>query len=132
MRMTFLSKYREVGLLLLRLSLGVFFLLLTAPIVFGGARQWARFGQPLHHFGLHGNLQWWGLAGALAQMIGALLLIAGWFFRPGVILVLIWMVVHALVVWKAGGLVALTSLEMCLIVATLFLIGPGKYSGDKA
>lgn len=105
MRMTFLSKYREVGLLLLRLSLGV---LLTAPIVFGGARQWARFGLPLHHFGLHANLQWWGLAGALVQMISAVLLIAGWFFRPGVILVLIWMVVHALVVWKGGGLLALT------------------------
>ncbi len=58
-------------------------------------------------------------------------MLAGWFFRPGGVLVLIWVVVHTVVIWKSGGLAALVSLELCLILVSLLFIGPGKYSGDK-
>ena len=129
--MTFLSKYREAGLLLLRLSLGCFFLYLSAPVLIGGAAKWAHFAAPLRHLGLHSHLQWWGLAGALVQTIGSVLMIFGLFFRIGVILVLICLTTHALSIWKIGSIVAYASLLACLILVSLLFVGPGRMSVDK-
>lgn len=131
MRLVFLAKYREAGLLLLRISLGLVFLYLSAPVLIAGAAKWARFAAPMRHFGIHAHLQWWGFAGALAQTIGGVLLVAGLFFRIGVILILVTTVIYTIAIWRIGSLSAYTSLEMCVILASLLLIGPGKYSVDK-
>ncbi|CAN5495252.1 hypothetical protein BH18VER1_BH18VER1_04440 [soil metagenome] len=37
MRMAFLAKYREAGLLIMRVSLGAFFVILTGPVLLAGA-----------------------------------------------------------------------------------------------
>lgn len=132
MRLLFLGKYREAGLLLLRVSVGCFFLYLTAPVVFGGAHAWGRFGAPLRHFGLHAHLEWWGLGFSLAQFIGAILLILGWFFRPGVLLVLVWVILHTIAVWRGANVATVTALELIVLLLSLLLVGPGKFSGDKA
>ena len=44
MRMAFLAKYSDFGLLLLRLSIGILFILYTAPALMGGPSAWAHFG----------------------------------------------------------------------------------------
>ena len=44
MRMQFLSKYREAGLLLLRVSLGLLFIYLTAPALMSGSTRLAQHG----------------------------------------------------------------------------------------
>ena len=44
MRMTFLAKYADFGLLLLRVSVGVLFILYTGPALMGGPSAWAHFG----------------------------------------------------------------------------------------
>ena len=129
--MTFLSKYREAGLLILRVSLGCLFIYLSAPALLGGAAKWAQFAAPLRHFGILSHLQWWGFAAALAQSIGGVLVLIGFFFRIGLILVLIRLLAYTIATWKIGSLAAYTSLEMCIILASLLLIGPGKFSVDK-
>jgi putative oxidoreductase len=132
MRLTFLAKYREAGLLLVRISIGLLFILYTAPALIGGPKAWAHFGAGAGQFGLHSHLQLWGFLGSLLGCLGGALMIFGLFFRIGVLLVLVLAIGHALAVYEGTGFrFALPSIEMCFVLAGLLFIGPGKYSVDK-
>ncbi len=129
----FLAKYRETGLLLLRLSLGLLFIYLTAPTLMAGAARWARFGADVRYLGLHSHFQLWGFLGALAGCLGGILIIFGLFFRIGILLVLAITIVHAIAISKgaAGFQAALAATEMAIVLVSLLFIGPGKFSVDK-
>jgi putative oxidoreductase len=131
MRMTFLSKYREAGLLLLRVTLGCFLIYFSWSSLTGGAGAWAQFAGPLRRLGLHSHLQWWGLACAIAQTLGGALVIFGFFFRVGLILILLRFIPYVFALWKIRPLIAYAELELCLILVSLLLIGPGKLSADR-
>ena len=132
MRLAFLAKYREFGLLLIRLSIGVLFILYTAPTLIHGPSAWAHFGAAARNLGLHSHFQIWGFLGALFGCIGGVLIIFGLFFRIGVLLLLILAVGHAIGVTKGAGFhFALPSIEICFILAGMLFVGPGAYSVDK-
>lgn len=132
MRLAFLAKYREAGLLLIRVTIGLLFILYTAPTLIGGPKTWAHFGAGAAHFGLHSHLQIWGFLGSLLGCLGGVLIIFGLFFRIGVLFVIVVALGHAFAVYKGTGFrVALPSIEMCFVLAGLLFIGPGKYSVDK-
>ena len=132
MRLAFLAKYREFGLLLIRVSIGLLFILYTAPALMGGPSAWAHFGAGARNLGLHSHFQIWGFVGALFGCVGGVLIIFGLFFRIGVLLLLILAVGHALGVTKAAGFrMALPSIEICFILAGILFVGPGAYSVDK-
>jgi putative oxidoreductase len=132
MRLAFLAKYREVGLLLIRISIGLLFILYTAPALIGGPKAWGHFGTGASHFGLHSHVQVWGFLGALLGCVGGILMIFGLFFRIGVLLVLVVAIGHAIAVYEGPGFrAALPSIEMCFVLAGVLFVGPGKYSVDK-
>lgn len=132
MRLAFLAKYRETGLLLIRVTVGLLFILYAAPALIAGPKSWAEFGAGAGHFGLHSHLQIWGFLGSLLGCLGGVLMIFGLFFRIGVLLVLVLAIAHAITVYNATGFrVALPSFEMCFVLAGILFIGPGKYSVDK-
>ena len=132
MRLAFLAKYREAGLLLIRVSIGILFILYTASVLIGGPKAWAHFGAGANHFGLHSHLQFWGFLGSLLGCLGGVLMIFGLFFRIGVLLVLVLAIGHAFSVYEGTGFrVALPSIEMCFVLVGILFIGPGKYSVDK-
>src|SRR5580765_3639782 len=62
----FLGKYREAGLLLLRASVGLIFILICAPVLLFGEHRWWQFGSAMRVFTFHSHLDWWGFLGALA------------------------------------------------------------------
>lgn len=133
MRMQFLAKYRETGLLLMRLGLGVLFIILTGPVLLGGPARWGNFGSAIKNLGLQTNFQFWGFLGALMGCVGGTLMIFGLFFRPGVLLVLIITIVHLLGVLDGTGSYRahLAAIELALMLVGLLFVGPGKYSVDK-
>ena len=132
MRLAFLAKYRETGLLLMRVSVGLLFILYTAPPLIGGPKAWAHFGAGASHFGLHSHLQFWGFFGSLVGFLGGVLIIFGLFFRIGVLFVLVLAIGHVIAVENGSSFrVALPSIEMCFVLAGMLFIGPGKYSVDK-
>jgi putative oxidoreductase len=132
MKLAFLAKYREFGLLLIRVSIGLLFILYTAPILLGGPSSWANFGAGARNWGLHSNLQVWGFVGAVFGCVGGVLLIFGLFFRLGVLLLLVLAVGHAIGVTKGASFrVAMPSIEICFVLAGILFVGPGKYSIDK-
>jgi putative oxidoreductase len=132
MRLAFLAKYREFGLLLIRVSIGILFILYTAPALMGGPSAWTHFGVGARNWGLHSHFQLWGFLGALFGCVGGVLLIFGLFFRLGVLLLLILAIGHAIGVTKGASFrLALPSIEICFVLAGILFVGPGKYSVDK-
>ena len=134
MRMQWLAKYRETGLLLMRLGLGVLFVIIAGPVLLGGPSRWGSFGSAARNLGLSTHFQFWGFLGALMGCAGGALMIMGLFFRPGVLLCLIITVVHLLGV--LNGLRSfdnhLPAIELATMLIGLLFVGPGKYSVDKS
>ena len=132
MRMQFLAKYADFGLLLLRVSIGILFILYTAPALIGGPSAWAHLGPSVHSLGIHSHFQVWGFVIALLGCIGGALVIFGLFFRPGILVLLVLAIAHAIGVKHGSGFrTALPSIEMCFVLAGVIFVGPGKYSVDK-
>jgi putative oxidoreductase len=134
MRMQFLAKYRETGLLLMRVGLGVLFIIIAGPVLLGGPSRWASFGSGVRDLGMHAYFQFWGFLGALMGCVGGALMIFGLFFRLGVLLVLILTVVHLLGVLEGvrSARTHLAAVELALMLVGLLFVGPGKYSVDKS
>jgi putative oxidoreductase len=129
----FLGKYRETGLLLLRVSIGIIFILICAPVLFAGGRRWAQFGGAMRVFNFHAHLDWWGFFGALTGCISGILLVLGLAFRLGVLFAFIIAVVNAIAVNRHDHALAdkIGSIEIVVILLCLSFIGPGKFSVDK-
>jgi putative oxidoreductase len=77
----FLSKYRETGLLLIRASLGLIFIILIAPVLWNGSGSWEHFGDAMKHLDFHAHFKVWGFIGAVLGCAGGVLMILGLFFE---------------------------------------------------
>ncbi|TMP94364.1 MAG: DoxX family protein [Verrucomicrobia bacterium] len=134
MALQFLGKYRETGLLLIRVSIGLIFIILIAPVLWNGRGSWEHFGAAMRHLDFHSHFQVWGFIGALVGCAGGVLMILGLFFRIGVLCALIVTLVHVVAIWKAAGgfYRRLPVIEMSILLLSLLFIGPGQYSVDKS
>src|SRR5947199_10798461 len=92
----FLSKYRDIGLLLFRVSIGLVFILLLAPVVWSGHESWEHFGSAMRSLGFHSHYGLWGFVGAIIGCAGGMLMIIGFFFRFGVLFAVAVSAVHLL------------------------------------
>jgi putative oxidoreductase len=129
----FLGKYRETGLLLLRASIGLIFILICGPVLLAGEHRWAQFGSAMRVFNFHAHLEWWGFLGALAGCIGGILMMLGFAFRLGIVLALLPAIVDAVAFQHEHGLSnSIVPIEACIILLCLAFLGPGKYSVDKS
>src|SRR5436853_7545423 len=118
MRMAFLAKYADFGLLLLRVSVGILFIVYTAPSLIGGPSAWAHFGAVARNWGIHSHFQLWGFLVALLTCIAGILAIFGLFFRPAISLLLVLAIGHAIGVKHGSGFrIALPSIEICFVLA---------------
>ncbi|HXV21874.1 MAG TPA: DoxX family protein [Desulfuromonadales bacterium] len=133
MALKFLGKYREFGLLLLRLGIGAMFLYHGWPKLVGGPEKWEKVGLAMQFAGVHAVPTAWGLAAALSEFAGGLCLILGLFFRPACLLLTITMAVAAnMHLGKGEGILAAShAIELGILFFSLLFIGPGRYSVDK-
>jgi putative oxidoreductase len=129
----FLGKYRETGLLLIRSSIGLIFIILIAPVLWNGQGSWEHFGSAMRHLDFHAHFKFWGFVGAVLGCAGGVLMILGLFFRVGVLFDLVITLIHLVGLWDSHGDFGarLPALEMAIILLSLLFIGPGKYSVDK-
>jgi len=129
-----LGKYRDTGLLILRVGLGLSFLLLHGyPKLVGGPEMWKAVGSAMTNVGIDFYPAFWGFIAGLAEALGGLFILLGLFFRPTSIFLSFTMLVAALNHLASGDGMAGAShpLEMMVVFIGLILIGPGKYSVDK-
>ena len=78
----FLEKYRDEGLLILRIGLGIMFILHGLPKMMGGPEQWAGLGMAMGNLGITFAPAFWGFMAAFAELVGGICLLLGIMLRP--------------------------------------------------
>ncbi len=127
---TSLTRYRDFGLLLLRVSLGLALVVHGWPKLSGGPGAWEGIGR----MGGFGQLYptFWGLAAALTEFGGGILLAVGFAFRPVCALLFIQMMVALSThLHRHDGFgVYSHAVEDGVVFLSLLFVGPGKFSVD--
>lgn len=131
-----LGNYKNFGLLIIRVGLGIMFIYHGFPKLQGGVKTWEMLGAATSVVGVHFWPIVWGFLCALTETVGGFLLIIGLAFRPVCLLLLINLTVAALSslhqAGPEGGLMnASHAIEDAIMFAGLLFVGPGKYSADK-
>ncbi len=123
-----LGRYRDFGLLVLRLGVGVMFLFHGWPKLMGGPVKWEALGTAMGYLGVHVIPVFWGLMAALSEFFGGVCLILGVVFRPACLLLLGTMAVAATMHLQRGdGLqVASHAIELGFVFFGLLFVGPGR------
>jgi putative oxidoreductase len=128
-----LGNYRNFGLLIIRVGLGIMFVYHGLPKLEGGPKMWEQIGLAMGNVGIHFLPAFWGFMAAATETVGGVLLILGLAFRPVCLLLVINLVIAALFHFHKGdgwgG--AAHAVEDAIMFAGLLFIGPGKYSVDK-
>jgi putative oxidoreductase len=135
MILTWLTKYRDFGLLLLRLGLGGMLVFVHGwPKMVGGPEKWRQLGGAMKNLGVHFAPEMWGCLAALSEFGGGILLILGLFFRPACGALAFTMAVATTLHMKTDGTLFAAShaIEIGIVFIALLFIGPGRFSLDKS
>jgi len=128
-----LNKYKDFGLLVIRLGLGVMFIIHGYPKLGGGIAEWDKIGSSTKYVGVTAFPVFWGLLSACVETFGGFLLIIGLAFRPVCILLLINLLVATFMHLGKGDSIQIAShaIEDAIVFAGMIFIGPGRFSVDK-
>jgi putative oxidoreductase len=127
-----LGNYRNLGLLVIRVGLGVMFMYHGYPKLLGGPDKWEAIGNSTKYVGIHFLPAFWGLMAGCAETFGGFLLVIGLAFRPACIFILCTLIVAIALSYSKGGLGdASHAIEDAVVFAGLLFVRPGKYSVDK-
>lgn len=126
---------RDLGLLVLRLGIGLSMLLFHGwGKITGGPERWKGIGAHMANLGLDFAPTFWGFMAAFSESICSVLIIFGLFFRPAAALLAITMFVAMTrhlglpegadgAGWKGAS----HALEFFTVFVALLLTGPGRY-----
>ena len=133
--MIFSNRYRfhHLGLLLLRVGLGVMFMVHGLPKLAGGPEAWTGLGGVMKTVGLGFAPAGWGFLAAMAEFGGGLLLATGLWFRPACAALFGTMLMATVMHLSKGDGFEESShaMEAAIVFAGLFFTGPGRYSLDE-
>jgi putative oxidoreductase len=77
-----LGKYKDFGLLVIRVGLGIMFIYHGYPKLLGGVHTWAMLGSSTKYVGITFAPAVWGFLSSLVETLGGIFLIVGLAFRP--------------------------------------------------
>ena len=124
------SELRNIGLIILRIGLGIMFILHGYPKMFGGPEKWTEVGGAMQYLGIGFAPMFFGFMAGVIEFFGGIFLICGLFFTPTVFFVML--VATAKHIGAADGFVSYShSIEIAIVFLSLLFIGPGKYSLDN-
>lgn len=134
-----LTRYRDTGLLFLRIGLGIAFLAHGIPKLMGGPEVWRGLGQTAGVFGVTAAPVFWGFLAGFNETAGGLCLLLGLLFRPACLILTLQMLVAIFGVHFRSTNPLLHSygagwshpMELAIVFFSLLLIGPGRYSIDR-
>lgn len=126
------ERYRDVGLLVLRIGFGLGFLYFHgwAKLV-GGPERWSQVGSAMSHLGIEVGHTFFGFLAAFAESVGGLLFAVGFLFRPAAVLIACTMIVAAIQHIVTGNGTPAHAVKNAFVSLGLVLVGPGRYSVDN-
>jgi putative oxidoreductase len=128
----FMDRYRDEGLLILRVGIGIMFVFHGYPKLIAGPETWAMIGGSMKVLGIGFAQTAWGFMAALSECAGGILLAVGFFTRPACFFLLSTMIVATMMhIGKGDSFLKYShAMESGILFFSLILIGPGKYSLD--
>ena len=127
-----LGNYKNTGLLIIRIGLGLMFIMHGYPKIMGGPEMWKGVGGAMGNVGITFLPTFWGFLAAITETFGGFLLLIGLAFRPAALLLTFVMLVASLFHLKTEGLMSAShAIEMGIVFVGLAFVGPGRYSVDK-
>lgn len=128
-----LDKYRDKGLLVLRIGIGTMFMCHGIPKLLGGPEVWTKLGGALSAVGVSFAPTFMGFLAAISEAGGGLLLALGLLTRPACFFLLSTMIVATTMHVKNGDPFVKYShaLEAAILFFSLLFIGPGNLSLDE-
>jgi putative oxidoreductase len=130
-----LGKYRDYGLLLLRVGIGLMFVTVHGyPKISGGVQTWTGLGKTFNSLvGVSFIPVFWGFMGAISEFVGGMCLITGFLFRPACVLISFTMLIAVIMNLRggygfSGGSQAL---ELGVVCLSLLFTGPGRLTLPK-
>ena len=134
MILSFLNKYREGGILLLRVGVGLILVCAGFPVVAEGAGHWhAAAPVVTQAFHIESHHTFWGGVVAFSELIGGVLLILGLLTRAACLVVAIGVTCAGIAHLRHHPSLNTTTtvVAQALVIYALLFIGAGKYSFDK-
>lgn len=128
-----MKKYSDLGLLLMRLGVGLTFMLIHGwPKIIGGVERWTGLGGRFEFVtGIGVFPEFWGFMAALSEFAGGFLIAIGLLTRPACLFLIFTMLIATLANIMDGSSYN-HALKMVAVFVGLFFVGPGKYSLDKS
>lgn len=129
----FLSNHKDIGILILRIILGVEFIFLHGlPKLIGGPPRWTKTGEAMSNLGITFLPAFWGFMATATEFFGGILILVGLFTRSTSVFLTFTMIVammqHITRLDPWGRIFHPMSLAAVFLL--LIFIGAGKYSLD--
>lgn len=130
-KLKFLGKFREFGLLAIRIGIGLSFMMHGSGKMFH-PEMWPQLGGALGIWGVNFAPAFWGFMAAFAEFGGGILMILGFLFRPAMAMMAFNMAVATSFHMHKGDDFNVYShaLELGVLFFGLLFVGPGKLSLD--
>ena len=127
------AKYRNIGILILRIGLGIMFVFHGYPKLFGGPESWEQVGSAMQVIGIESLPIVFGFLAAIAEFFGGLCLIFGLYFKTALSALMVVMVVATIYHIAAGDSFARIShpIEVFVVLVSLLFLGTGRPNLDR-
>ena len=126
-----LDRYRNTGLLLLRIGVGLCIAIMHGwDKISSGPELWTQLGGTAELIGIGFLPALWGFLSAVAEFVGGLLVVVGLLFRPALILLVLNMSMAATMHVMTGNGSPELAIIYGIVFFSLIFIGPGRYSLD--
>jgi len=130
-KLKFFGRFREFGLLIIRVGIGLSFMVHGSGKMFNPDR-WGAIGASMGQFGITFAPTFWGFMAAFAEFGGGILFLLGFFFRPAAAMMAFTMLVAMTThLAKGDGFSGYShAMELGILFLGMFFVGPGKLSLD--
>lgn len=127
------TKTQELGLIILRIGVGILFVIFGWQKLTGGEQVWGGVGSSMKFLGINAWPVFWGLLASLSEFLGGLLLIFGLFTRFAAAPLVITMIVATIFKFGLGGTLtdAFPAIITLLVTVFFLLNGAGSFSADN-
>ncbi len=126
-----LDGQKDLGLLLLRVFVGVMFAYLGTMKLLAGSERWEALGGALSHLGITAYPTFFGFLAAISEFLGGILLALGSFTRLAAFALAGTMVVATVMKLKTDGFPeAGYPMTMLFVMVCFILAGAGKFGLD--